>query len=57
MNKTQSACIRHAHLWGLREGNNGKYEFPKNHTVLNTKWDSLITENPFYLLIPKNADL
>jgi len=63
-----TAVIRHAHLWGLREvfGNDvreekipvsGKYVWLRENAIETTDWTSLQPQAPFYLFVPQQRDL
>jgi predicted helicase len=42
--------IRHAHLYGPREGTTGKYAWLAEHDMTNTDWAVVNSRTPFYLL-------
>lgn len=50
----QLAQVRHAHLYGLREG---KYAFLAEHDVRDVDWTAIQPTAPFYLFVPQNTDL
>lgn len=63
-----TAVVRHAHLWGLREvfGNDaqeekmpvsGKYVWLRENAIETTDWTSLQPQSPFYLFVPQDAGL
>ncbi len=51
---SESTIVRHASLWGLREG---KYAFLKGNDVEQVEWKELQPDKPFYLFVPQNLDL
>ena len=63
-----TAVVRHAHLWGLREvfGDNahedkmpdsGKYVWLRENAIETTDWTSLQPQSPFYLFVPQDTNL
>ncbi len=50
-------AVHHAHLYGPRMGQGGKYDFLKTHDKTSTPWQPLTPDEPFYLLTPQNVDL
>jgi predicted helicase len=67
-NKKDTATVRHAHLWGLREiydedaqGNHeligGKYHWLAHNELRTTKWKELEADAPFFLFVPQDAEL
>lgn len=52
--KKQAATVRHAELFGLREG---KYQWLWEQDLAGTKWQTLQPNAPFYLFIPQNEIL
>jgi predicted helicase len=65
--KKESVTVRHAHLWGVREGHEktgnekclvgGKYHWLENNDISTTQWTTLKPQSPFYLFVPQNTDL
>ena len=62
---SETATVRHAHLWGQREvyvktpdGTEqlvgGKYHWLTEHDVTTTQWSKLEPNSPFYLFIPQD---
>jgi hypothetical protein len=62
---SQTATVRHAHLWGQREiyeksptGTEqlvgGKYQWLTEHDVTTTEWSKVEPNSPFYLFIPQD---
>ncbi len=65
---SETAAVRHAHLWGQREvyektsnGTEqlvgGKYSWLAEHDVTTTEWSKLEPNSPFYLFIPQDEVL
>src|SRR5204862_6234465 len=65
---TIGACVRHSHLWGVREiytenasGERelagGKYQWLWQKDVSTTEWTTLEPQSPFYLFAPQDIDL
>ena len=52
--KGEPARVHHADLWGTREA---KHPFLFEKTVQDTPWTDLEPKSPFYLFIPRDADL
>lgn len=63
-----TAVVRHAHLWGLREvfvndareekmPVSGKYVWLRENAIETTGWTSLKPQSPHYLFVPQDAGL
>lgn len=65
--RKESATVRHAHLWGVREVYEeasderrlvgGKYHWLEKNDVSTTQWITLKPQSPFYLFVPQDTDL
>ena len=65
-NSSQLPIVRHAELWGPREGyelntrgnssqSHGKYHWLAEHDLASTSWTTLKPEAPFFLFTPQNT--
>ena len=55
-----SAQVRHAELWGPREGKDGqggKYGWLFEHDVQDTPWQEVQPQSPAYLFVPQDMGL
>jgi len=50
----QTATVRHAELWGVREG---KYHWLADNDISSTEWATLEPRSPFYLFKPQDPEL
>jgi len=49
----QTATVRHAELWGVREG---KYHWLTDNDISSTEWATLEPRSPFYLFKPQDPE-
>ncbi len=49
--------VRHAHLYGPRDGQSGKYAWLAEHGVDNTEWTTVTPQAPFYFFAPLDTDV
>ncbi len=47
--------VSHAHLYGPREGDGGKYAWLADHSAENTPWQTITPQTPFYFFTPQDT--